>query len=165
MTGRPLVIFDFNSESDLSEWAIVDDVVMGGRSDSYLDINKEGQGDFHGVVSLENNGGFASTRYRPSPIPLSGQLYCKLKVKGDGKDYQFRIKEYEDERFSYIYNFETSGDWETIEIPLLEMYPSFRGRRLDKPDYAARQISEVAILISNKRNENFQLLIDSIRLE
>ena len=60
---RPLIIFDFTTESDLSDWRIMDDVVMGGRSDSNLKINEAGHGCFHGYVSLENYGGFASTRY------------------------------------------------------------------------------------------------------
>lgn len=160
--GDPIVLFDFNSQSDLSGWMIVDDVVMGGRSNSYLVITEEGQGRFHGAVSLENYGGFASTRYRPRPVSLAGQTTCKIQLKGDGKVYQFRIKEYEDERFSYVYSFETSGEWEVVEIPLAEMYPSFRGRILDMPYYQARQVSEVAILISNKRNEKFELIIDNI---
>lgn len=97
--GDPMVLFDFNKDSDLSDWMIVDDVVMGGRSDSYLDIDSLGRGRFHGVVSLENYGGFASTRYRPASRPLSGQTTCKIKLKGDGKDYQFRIKEYQTRTF------------------------------------------------------------------
>ena len=44
------------------------------------------------------------------------------------------------------------------------MYPSFRGRKLDQPDFDHKQIEEIAILIGNKRNEKFQLLIDKIEL-
>lgn len=161
---NPIVLFEFNRDSDLSQWYIVDDVVMGGRSDSYLEVTEEGKGRFYGKVSLENNGGFASTRHNLGPQKLSNHKYAKLKLKGDGKAYQFRLKESTDQRFSYIYSFKTSGEWETIKIPLSDMYPSFRGRKLEIPNYPATEVAELAILISNKRNENFELLIESIAL-
>jgi NADH dehydrogenase [ubiquinone] 1 alpha subcomplex assembly factor 1 len=58
------VIFDFNKKSDLQDWIIVDDVVMGGRSSSTFKLDKDGLGVFEGNISLENNGGFSSLRYR-----------------------------------------------------------------------------------------------------
>ena len=56
-------IFDFSKESDLRNWRIVDDVVMGGKSDGNFYINKDGHATFSGTVSLENNGGFSSVRH------------------------------------------------------------------------------------------------------
>lgn len=58
------VIFDFNKESDISDWKIVNDAVMGGRSSSKFYLNEEGNGVFKGKFSLENNGGFSSLRHR-----------------------------------------------------------------------------------------------------
>ena len=37
---QELVIFDFNKKSDLQDWSIVDDVVMGGRSLSTFKLNE-----------------------------------------------------------------------------------------------------------------------------
>ena len=73
----PLTVFDFSAESDLSSWRIVDDVVMGGRSDSNLQINDAGHGWFHGHVSLDNYGGFASARYKLDPIKVRGARQVK----------------------------------------------------------------------------------------
>jgi hypothetical protein len=67
--------------------------------------------------------------------------------------------------YIYIYNFKTSGNWQTITIPLSEMVPSFRGRKLDMPNYPAKVLEEVVILISNKKAERFSLEIDKITLE
>ena len=58
------MIFDFNINSDIQNWNVVDDTVMGGRSSSQFSLNPEGFGVFEGVVSIENNGGFSSLRYR-----------------------------------------------------------------------------------------------------
>ena len=160
-----MVIFDFASDVNMDNWYIMDDVVMGGRSSGVITISDEGHGLFHGDVSLENNGGFSSVRYRPEAIDVSDYKKVKLYIKGDKKTYQFRIKESKYDRHSYIYTFKTSGEWETIEVPLVEMYPSFRGRKLDIDNYTGNKLEELAILISNKKAESFRLEIDEITLD
>jgi len=45
------------------------------------------------------------------------------------------------------------------------MYPAFRGRKLELPNFSESTIEEIAFLIGNKKNEDFELLIDSITLE
>lgn len=40
-----MVIFDFK-KSDISDWKIVNDAVMGGRSSSKFYLNEEGHGYF-----------------------------------------------------------------------------------------------------------------------
>jgi hypothetical protein len=45
-----------------------------------------------------------------------------LRVHGDGKQYQFRIKSNSAQYYSYIYPFQTNGEWQDIEIPLQEFY-------------------------------------------
>jgi hypothetical protein len=61
--------------------------------------------------------------------------------------------------------FLTSGEWQEIKIPLKEMYPSFRGRRLNQPNFSTHYMEEIAFLIGNKKEENFELLIDKNRTE
>ncbi len=159
-----MVVFDFSLGANLDNWYIMDDVVMGGRSSGDMKITDEGHGLFHGQVSLENNGGFSSVRYRPEPIDAADFTVAKLYVKGDEKSYQFRVKESSTDRHSYIYTFETSGEWEVIEIALSDMYPSFRGRKLDMDNYKGETLGELAFLISNKKAESFNLEIDKIIL-
>jgi NADH dehydrogenase [ubiquinone] 1 alpha subcomplex assembly factor 1 len=144
------VIFDFNKKSDLQDWIIVDDVVMGGRSSSTFKLDKDGLGVFEGNISLENNGGFSSLRYR----------FLKRTIK-----YQFRIKSNGGDYYFYITSFLTSGEWQEIVIPLKDMYPSFRGRRLNQPNFSDNSIEEITFLIGNKKNERFKLMIDKIVLE
>lgn len=160
-----MLIFDFSQDSDLSNWNIVDDVVMGGRSNGSFSINDDGNAVFQGKVSLENNGGFSSVRYRFEQKELTNQTKVVVKLKGDGKRYQFRIKSEKYDRHSYIYYFDTTGDWQTIEIPLAEMYPSFRGMKLNMPNYPGKTMEEIAFLIANKKAEAFKLELDSINLK
>ena len=160
-----LVIFDFNKNSDLSNWNIVDDTVMGGRSSGRFDLSSEGKGIFYGSVSLENNGGFSSVRYQFEKIKVTEKEKIIIRIKGDGKTFQFRVKDDSGKYYSYISTFSTSGDWQEIEILLKNMSPSFRGRKLDLPDFSHDYIEEITFLIGNKKTEEFKLLIDKIYLD
>lgn len=160
-----MVIYDFNLENGAENWRVVDDVVMGGRSDGNFTVNEAGHGVFSGRVSLENNGGFSSVRYRFDNQEVSGYEKVVIRLKGDGKRYQFRVKTNTGDRHSYIAYFETSGDWETIEIPLSEMYPTFRGRELNMPNFPGESMEEIAFLIANYKPEQFRLEIDYIHLK
>lgn len=159
------ILFDFKKGNKLGDWKIVNDVVMGGRSEAQFEINSEGCGVFSGQISLENNGGFSSLRYRFESLDVIKYKKVVLKLKGDGKAFQFRLKPNLTHAHSYVKHFQTSGEWESIEIDFKDMYPQFRGRVLDMPNYSGERVTEVAFLIANKRAEAFRLEIESIRLK
>ncbi len=159
-----MLLVDFSQIDNLYGWRIVDDGVMGGRSQGSFLVNEEGIGVFSGSVSLENNGGFSSLRYRlPERLEIN-QQYAKLTVKGDGKKYQFRIKRSLRDYHSYIFDFKTTGEWEEIIVPLDEMYPAFRGRVLNMEDFPSDIIDEITFLVGNKKAEDFRLEIAKIEL-
>ncbi|MEM6686968.1 MAG: CIA30 family protein [Bacteroidota bacterium] len=158
-------LFDFSKESDLSNWYIVNDGVMGGISQSNFRLNENGNGLFEGNVSLENNGGFCSLRYAIRNTDITGKTTVVIRLKGDGKTYKLRLKKNASDYYTYTTNFKTSGDWETIEIPLNSLYPSFRGRRLNIGNFTADTIEELGFLIANKKKETFQLELDFIKVK
>ncbi len=160
-----LIIFDFNTHSNLSNWVILDDVVMGGKSNGTFKLDDNGYGVFEGSISLENNGGFSSLRYQPNTIDISKYKKIKLHIKGDGKRYQFRIKSNKYNRYTYTTYFQTSFEWQTIEIVLSELTPTFRGRKLNLPNFSGNRLEEIGFLIGNKKNESFKLMLDKIELE
>ena len=165
MSDSKELIFDFNSNSDISAWRVVDDVVMGGESEGNFKLNENGNGVYFGEVSLENNGGFSSLRFRFNKKEISNYSKIILKIKGDGKDYQFRVKDNYRNFYSYISSFSTNKNWQLISINLSEMYPGFRGRKLEMSKFSSSIIEEIAFLIGNKRNESFKIEIDKIYLE
>ncbi|MGY3793586.1 CIA30 family protein [uncultured Aquimarina sp.] len=165
LTTPSLTIFDFKKTNKLSDWIVVNDGVMGGLSKGEITLNDKGNAIFSGAISLENNGGFSMVRYRFSTKKVKGYTKALITLKGDQKRYQFRVKTNTYDRHSYIAHFETSGEWQTIEIPLSEMYPVFRGVSLDMQNYPSIQMEEIAFLIGNKKQEKFRLEIDKIVLE
>lgn len=162
MTSK--IIFDFNKNSNIKEWRIVNDGVMGGLSVGSFTLSPDGHGLFAGKISLENNGGFSSVRYKFDKLQVTADSYISIQLKGDGKKYQFRVKDDSSTYYSYITTFPTSGEWEEIRVSLKDMYPSFRGRKLDLPNFSKEYIEEIVFLFGNKRTESFQLLIDKIVL-
>lgn len=159
------LIFDFNSGTKISDWVVVEDRVMGGRSNAEISLTDEGHAKFSGNVSLDNNGGFASVRHRLNVEGVKNFSKAVIRLKGDGKNYQFRLKNKSNDRHSYIQEFSTNGEWQEIELDLAKMYPGFRGRKLDIPNWDHDIIQEITFLIGNKKNEEFSLLIDYIRLK
>ena len=155
-------IFDFNLKSDVVNWKVVNDAVMGGVSESKFYLNTNGIGTFEGKVSLENNGGFCAVKYTFEPLILKSATHFCIRIKGDGKQYQFRVKTHLTDSHSYVFPFQTTTDWQTIEIPISELYPAFRGQKLNLHNYDGSNLEEITFLIGNKKQESFLLLIDSI---
>lgn len=165
MNVSSILIYDFNINSSPKDWRIIDDDVMGGLSQGKFSIDAAGNGVFQGKVSLENNGGFSSVRYQFEKLNVSKNSRISIRLKGDGKNYQFRVKDIVNNYYSYITIFKTSGNWETIEIKLSDLYPSFRGQKLNSPNFNSDSIEEIVFLIGNKKKESFQLILDKIELE
>lgn len=159
-----ITLFDFNKACELTNWNIVNDGVMGGRSSGQLVLNEDGHAIFSGYVSLDNNGGFTSLRHQFPQKRIDNVSHIVLRLKGDGKTYQLRVKSSSKDYHSFKIEFDTSGEWEELKIPLNSMTPTYRGRRLNRPNFSDNFLEEIGILIGNKRAENFELMIDKILL-
>lgn len=162
---QTFTLFNFSKATSTASWQIVNDGVMGGKSSSSFSISEEGHGLFAGHVSLANNGGFASVRHNDQFENVSGFTHVILKLKGDGKNYQFRLKGSQNQSQSYVQEFETNGEWQEIKLKLSNFSPQFRGRKLDMPNFEFDTITEMAFLIGNKKEEDFLLIIDNIALK
>ncbi|NNL03346.1 MAG: CIA30 family protein [Eudoraea sp.] len=163
--SKPFVLFDFSKESNIQNWIVVNDGVMGGLSKGNFSLNDEGHALFKGYVSLENNGGFSSVRYNLESKSVKNYKKIKLRLKGDGKRYQIRVKTNISDYYSYIAYVKTNGEWQKLEIPFSEMIPSFRGYKVDLPNYPGEYLEQFAILIGNRKKEDFELYLDKIELE
>jgi Complex I intermediate-associated protein 30 (CIA30). len=151
MLIKSQLIFDFNHNSNITGWKVIDDVVMGGRSNGKFKMDSDGNGVFFGDVSLDNNGGFSSVRYQFDKINTTKDSKVLIRLKGDGKEYQFRVKSNRNTYYSYVTIFKTTGDWENIVINLNDLYPSFRGQTLNIPNFTGNSIEEMVFLIGNKK--------------
>ena len=118
MEPKGVVVVDF-TDPQSGEWLAVNDGVMGGLSQSRLRRTDDSTGVFAGVVSLENNGGFASVRASLENTDLSEYDGLTVRVLGDGKRYRLRLRT--DKRFdgvAYQAIFNTTGEgWQVVVCP------------------------------------------------
>ena len=158
----------FTNEKEASLYSIEDNPYILGPGDKIfiklLGIDDNGNGVFYGFVSLENYGGFTSIRLRKK-VQLKNYNKIVLRVFGDNKQYQLRIKTRNRDRHVYVKNFYAESKWKEIEIDLKSMRPQFRGRKLNMSNFNNRSIEEIGILIGNKTEEEFRLLIDYLVLK
>ena len=138
------VIFDFGEVGqNLNQtWGAVDDVVMGGVSRSGIEALENGNALFTGIVSTDNNGGFASVRTRnfePS-LELSSYQGIALRLKGDGQRYKFLIRDDNGwDSLAFAHSFDTEkGKWITVKIPFEQLVPVMRAKTVP----GARQLGK-----------------------
>ncbi len=156
-----------NLNDDVQRWMIVNDTVMGGRSDSNLSLT--GNNDifrFSGFLSLENNGGFASVRaIFPKKFFRTAEQIC-IRVRGDGRRYQLRLRAGGDlDGISFVQSFSTESDqWQDLKFNIAEFEPTFRGRQLDNiRNIRPEEVRQVAFMLADKNPGEFQLDFKSIR--
>jgi monofunctional biosynthetic peptidoglycan transglycosylase len=160
-----MTIIDFKG-ADKSEWLVINDGVMGGLSRCEFERTEEGTGLFTGNISLENEGGYAATRVSIGKHDLSTHEGLEIRVRGDGRTYQFRLRT--DDNFdgvSYRVLFDTSdGEWSTVRFPFEDFLPVFRGQILEyESPMDASQIQQVGFLLNDKKAGPFSLEIDFVR--
>lgn len=158
-----VVVVDFARAA--GEWSVVNDGVMGGVSSSTIGVSDDGVGVFTGRLSLENNGGFASVRTDVSGIDLAGLAGLVLRVRGDGREYQVRLRT--DGRLdgiAYAATFRTEPDrWLSVVLPFDAFLPTYRGYTpRNAPPLDAAAVRQLGLLIGDKREGPFRLEIDRI---
>lgn len=175
---RTQTIFDFTQPSiNLKEaWGALDDVVMGGVSESSIRLG-ESAAVFLGNVSTANSGGFASIRTRnfDPAIDLSAYEGVTLRVKGDGNRYKFMLRS-EDrwDGVAYCYSFDTAADtWTTVQVPFADLIPVFRAKTVrEYPPVDPSKIRSFQLMLSKFEYDGalnphftpglFQIAVESI---
>jgi uncharacterized protein YbjT (DUF2867 family) len=179
-SGTEKILFDFTKEPSQSlreTWGILDDVVMGGVSESNIRfIDKTAL--FSGTVSTANSGGFASVRTKnfEPPLNLAGYTGIDIRVKGDGKRYKFIVRN--DTKWdsrSYCYSFDTVyNTWFTVRVPFTELIPVFRAKTVKEADpFDPSYLTSIQLMLSKFEYDGelnpkfkpgeFQLQVESIK--
>ena len=130
---------------------------------SYLSINDENNLIFRGYLSLENNGGFASSRLSFTKETLTGVKSFKIKFKGDGNTYKLRLRQ-NNRRASYSCDFKSFKDkWIEVNIQIEDFKPSWRGYSYSNyPALVIKEINSFDNLVCKQEGE-FKLEIKYIK--
>jgi hypothetical protein len=146
--AEPLMMENFESQPE-ARWSYVSDQVMGGISEGKLVFQTEQDESFAhmtGLVSTENNGGFIQFRTsipKGTTATVSG---VTLKVRGNSQQYFIHLRssgtllpwQY------YQASFQTTDQWQTINIPLSAFAASGKWLRKQVKPSSIRSIGVVA---------------------
>eukprot|EP01023_Acetabularia_acetabulum_P013528 TRINITY_DN1650_c0_g1_i1.p1 TRINITY_DN1650_c0_g1~~TRINITY_DN1650_c0_g1_i1.p1 ORF type:complete len:587 (-),score=114.44 TRINITY_DN1650_c0_g1_i1:693-2453(-) len=159
-TAQGITLLDPKSSKDaVNQWGALDDVVMGGVSESGIRFTSSGGEDgksgfvFSGVVSTDNSGGFASVRSKnfDPALNLGSAHGLELRVKGNGQRFKVVIRDSDKwDTVGFTKSFDTTADeWQTIKIPFEECVPVFRAKRVkDGAKLNTSQINSIQLMLS-----------------
>ncbi len=155
------LLFDFTNDDPKQNWIVVNDNVMGGRSDGGFSFKKK-RLIFSGNTNT-NGGGFSSIRTKPSDFDLGDKTGLHIRYKGDGRTYKLGVR-LEGKSVSYRSNFTSGNGWQEVKIPFDEMDVSWRGRPLSKEEHPLikSKIRSIEFMIYDKQDGPFKLQVDWI---
>ena len=164
MKSQNVYLINPSENIGTNNWNIVNDDVMGGISNSEILINDKDNLVFQGYLSLENNGGFASSRLDISDENIEGVKYFEIKLKGDGNNYKLRLRQ-NNRRASYSCDFQSKKDeWIVVNLPIEKFRPTWRGNNFSNyPDLELESVNSLSLHISDKQEGKFVLEIEYVK--
>ncbi len=161
-------LFDFrNPEAVAPAWQAVNDGVMGGVSEGKFRITDERHLEFSGVLSLENNGGFASIRSRRQTLGLKNDDELWIRMKGDGRVYLLNLY-VPTLQMAYAYREKLpsrAGEWTEIRVPLSTPYATSFGRNVPgSGPVDAAKVNSIGLMLSDNQPGPFKLEIEWIKV-
>lgn len=156
---------DFAAPDEGARWRIINDTVMGGRSTASAYV-EQGRLHFFGQLSLQNNGGFASIRRFEAQPLWSNEQPLQIKVKGDGRRYQFRLRSsLAFDGIAYVTEFTTQNNVEQIfSFPLDAFEPRWRGRIVSNaPPLSFTDVNQLGFMLADKQPGAFALVVYGVK--
>lgn len=142
-------MFETFDNDPASRWVFFADTVMGGVSTGDATFDRDASGSFvrlAGEVSTENNGGFIQVRRKLSSKLPDSTKGIRLKVRGNGEVYFVHLRT-RGTRLPWQYyqaQFESTGDWTDVQLPLTAFSPSGQFLRNTPHDNTITSIGIVA---------------------
>ncbi len=163
-SGKDRLLTDFGSGSADLGWYVLNDNVMGGRSEGDFTT---AQGDLYFTGRTNTRGGgFSSIRTQPLRLDLSNHTGIRVQVKGDGRRYTWRLTtgaRWRGREVGYWAEFGTDDDqWRTVDIPFSSFVPRFRGYQLDGPALDASDIRSMGLMIYDNLDGPFDVQLATV---
>ena len=160
------LLFDFEP-GERARWQVVNDGVMGGRSQGAAEIDS-GAMRFTGTL-VTRGGGFTSVRTLwpgAAPLDLSGYAGVELRVRGGGRTFEVEVTDGTRVRgrpLSRRAPFPTTADWQTVRVPFADLATSVFGRPVRAEPLDAARVTEVGLFILDGQDGPFELEVDWMR--
>ena len=160
---RPsLTLFDFTDGE--GAWRVVNDGVMGGLSQGYVEV----AGDtlrFTGTL-VTRGGGFTSVRTRTA-VNLTRYAALELRVRGGGRTFEVELDDGTRSRRGIPVSrrgaFPTSDAWQVVRVPFASLVPTAFGRPAQVGPLAPEAVRGVGLFIADGQDGPFRLEVDWVR--
>lgn len=164
MNNDTMLLFDFGQNKQGQDWRIINDTVMGGKSEAIVSFTSN-TAILQGNLSLENNGGFSSFRSQFDDYDLSAYTHLKIRYNSHGRTFGIML---ETSKFffrpHYKYEINSGNKWETLTIPIKE-FKQYRlgestGEKIKENTFD--DIIRIGCILLDKKQGEFKLEIDTI---
>ena len=157
-----ILLFSFEEVDIEKQWIVVNDNVMGGRSQGGFKFKKNKL--FFSGSTNTIGGGFSSIRTISNDYDLKEKSGLHIRYKGDGRTYKIGVR-MEGKSVAYRTNFATGNGRQEAKIPFENMDVSWRGRPLSKAEHPLikSKIRSIEFMIYDKKDGPFKLQIDWIK--
>lgn len=160
--ASPSILFAF-ATADEAKWDVVNDGVMGGRSQGFVTVER-GVLRFTGTL-VTQGGGFTSVR-APRVIDLSWQWGLELRVRGSGRQFEVELRDGAQSAGRTVSRrapFPNSPEWTVVRVPFTALRSKIFGRAVDAPPIDLTRIQGVGLYLLDRQAGPFHLEVDYIR--
>jgi hypothetical protein len=162
MQERPKTLFTFDTDTE-ARWQVVNDGVMGGRSQGFVAI-EDGTLRFTGTL-VTRGGGFTSVRTDRS-LDLEGYAGVELRVRGNGRTFEVEVADqvrFRGRPVSRRAPFATSEEWAIVRVPFRALRATIFGQPVTVPPLELPSVQRVGLYILDGQDGPFQLEVDWMR--
>lgn len=158
-------IASFEDAKSLDSWISVNDGVMGGISEGGFKLSDKASLVFSGKLSLENNGGFASIRMKPTKLDLGDTKGIAIEARGDGRTYwvDLRIKDQPSATSYRAYLPTTAGEWTVTKLSFDDFKLQAYGMGVPSKALDPELIHSVGFTIADKKAGAFNLEVKTVK--
>lgn len=148
------------TDFEASAWFIVNDGVMGGRSDARGGIG-ESVLTWTGTI-VTQGGGFSSIRGAVDG-KLAGAAELTMRIRTDGRTYELLADDAASNRVTHYNPIDaTGGDWEIVTVPLSGMEPRIFGNLVTADSFDPDRATQIGVILADGLDGDFSFEIDWI---
>lgn len=158
---------DFETPAEIDAWLVVNDDVMGGRSDGGATF-ADSVMTFTGTINTDG-GGFASLRLPIDEGTLADVEVVRMRVRSDGRSYKLTMRdslEGRDNRTSHQapIPMSTPGEWSVVDVSLSDLTANVFGRSVETDPFVPELGNRIGLMMSDGVDGDFELDLDWIDL-
>ena len=148
------------AEFDDAGWFVVNDGVMGGRSDGRGVLDR-GVLTWTGTI-VTAGGGFSSIR-GPVDAALAGATALTMRIRTDGRPYELLADDARPGRVTHYRPIEaTGGVWEEVTVPLRDMEARIFGTPVTALPFDPAMAIQIGVILADGVDGDFLFEIDWI---